>query len=468
MAITFSELQIAKSSLEKRLLGLRLAHLSQSAPAVFSYRLNSKEKLMIDVNGANPSVYLSTTWEDKEPISTNFYLYLRKETAGAKIKAIEIWGEDRILCFVLEALSPTFKPINLYLVCELIPGKSNLLLLDGEKKILSSYRVGTFGEGRFLSHGASYLPPEHPSFPYKEKEKPFSFEEYCKSQEAKEEKLLALRRKEKYKPLFDLLKRKIKSGEKKILRLEEDQIEAKKHLHDGDYGNFIFMNMENLDPASGKMDYYGETIPLDPSRSLSDNAQRFFKRAKKAKTALSLQETNLKRVKKELSLYQDAQTLATYADEMTLDALMEHFSLNKEKKKKNGKKEGFSHADLPYSIVSDGVSYLYGKNARQNDFLSFHLDTAKNHTWIHILNDHGAHLIIRKENPSLEEISLGCQIALLLSNKQDGDVMVAKKKDVRKGSVPGEAIVEHYEAFHFNKIEEKAKELLLLGKRISL
>ena len=468
MALTYSQLLIVQNALEKRLLGMRLAHLGQNAPGVFSYRLNAKEKLVIDINGASPAVYISSTWEDKESLSSNFFLHLRKETAGARILKIEVWGEDRILAFVLEALSSTFKPITLYLVAELIPGKSNLLLLDEEKKILAAYRTGSFGEERFLAHGARYLVPEKPDYPYKEKKAPFSFAAYCLEQEQKEEKLLALRRKEKYKPLFDLLKRKLKSGQKKILRLQEDQEEAKKHLSDGDYGNFIFMNMETINPAEGSMDYYGEKVPLDPSRSLSDNAQRFFKRAKKAKTALSLQQVNLKRVEKELSAYQDASELASYADEETLDALMEHFALSNKPRKKNQKKSGISHADLPYFILKDGVTYIYGKNARQNDFLSFHLDTAKTHTWIHVLDEHGAHLIIRKEKATLEEIAIGCQLALLLSEKEDGDVMVAKKKDVRKGNAPGQALVEAYESFHFSKIDEDVRALLSKEKRINL
>ncbi|MBO4541414.1 MAG: NFACT family protein [Bacilli bacterium] len=468
MALTYAQLSKVQEALKKRLLGMRLAHLGQYAPAVFSYRLNAKEKLVIDINGANPAIYISSTWEERESLSTNFYLYLRKETAGAIVNSIELWGEDRILSFTLEAMSPTFKPITLYLVAELIPGKSNLLLLDEEKKILIAYRTGSFHEDRFLARGAQYLVPEKPEYGKNQSMPPFDFAEYCQNQRGREEKLLALRKKEKYKPLFDLLKRKIKSGEKKIARLQDDQEEAKKHLHDGDYGNFIFMNMETLDPTTGWMDYYGEKVELDPAKSLSDNAQRFFKRAKKAKTALNLQEINQKRVRKELSLYQDAQTLASYADEETLDALMERFDLSKEKKKKNGKKHGIASSDLPYLVQKDGVTYLYGKNARQNDFLSFHLDTAKSHTWIHVLGDHGAHLIIRKENPSKEEISLACQLALLLSDKEDGDVMVALKKDVRKGNVPGQAIVEHYESFHFSKIEEEAKALLKEEKRISL
>ena len=468
MAISYSQLLQVQKALQKRLIGLRLAHLGQYAPAVFSYRLSAKEKLVLDINGANPAIYISSTWEERESLSTNFYLYLRKESAGAIIQEIALWGEDRILAFTLEAISSTFKPVTLYLVAELIPGKSNLLLLDGDKKILAALHTGNFSEGRFLAHGAQYLVPEKPEYSKNLSTPPFDFEEYCQNQRGREEKLLALRKKEKYKPLFDLLKRKIKSGEKKIQRLEDDKEEAKKHLHDGDYGNFIFMNMENLDPTTGSMDYYGETIALDPAKSLSDNAQRFFKRAKKAKMTLNLQETNLKRVQKELAIYQDAQTLASYADEETLDALMERFDLVKEKKKKNGKKVGFSSADLPYMVVYDGVTYIYGKNARQNDFLSFHLDTAKTHTWVHILDDHGAHLIIRKENATKEEISIACQLALLLSDKEDGDVMVANKKDVRKGTVPGQAIVEHYESFHFPKIEDRVKQLLKEEKRISL
>ena len=135
---------------------------------------------------------------------------------------------------------------------------------------------------------------------------------------------------------------------------------------------------------------------------------------------------------------------------------------------KKGKKitpSKYAESLLPHQIVYNGVTYWFGTNARQNDFLSFALDTDKDHLWLHVKGSHGAHLIIRKSNPTDEEISFGCQICLLASGLNDGEVMYCVKSSVRKGSVPGQAIVKEYRSAFFRGIKAEAKEAYRLSGR---
>ncbi|MCR5491300.1 MAG: NFACT family protein, partial [Bacilli bacterium] len=264
-----------------------------------------------------------------------------------------------------------------------------------------------------------------------------------------------------------LINAKVKSSRRKITTIEGDIEKAKQHANDGQYGTFIFTNMDELDASTGKMDYYGEEIALDKRKSLSENAETFFKRQKKAKAALQVGEANLAKAKAEAIRYKELQAILPHCAEEGLRRLSEEFActpLTKSKKKAGGIK--YAESLLPYEIVHNGVTYWFGKSARENDFLSFALDTDKNHIWMHVKGTHGAHLIIRKANPSNEELSFGCEICLLASSLDDGEVMYCEKSQVRKGNVPGQAIVKEYQSATFRRISKEAREAYESSGRI--
>ena len=453
--------------LNETLQGERLSKLTYLTSDVCYFHLKRREKLVFSLRGNDPYVYLSKTLEDVTGIPSSFCLMLRKEIQNAEIDGVSLVNHDRIFRFALTAISSTFKPIARYLIAELLPGKTNLILLDEEEKILGAQRMGEFGQNHLILRGVKYLPPEKMEFTPRRAESSFSFEEYQSKSEAKEETVLSLRKKELYKPLFDFLKRKVRSGEKKLKMLETDKENAKTHLNDGDYGSFIFMNMDAIDPTSGHMDYYGEDIKLDPRKSASANAELFFKRAKKSKTALKMAEENRLKAEKDLEGFKAASIFVEHADEAVLGDLMEHYGLRKSKAKKKGDAL-ISSASLPYFVSIDGTTYLFGKSMKQNDFLTFHLDTCKTHLWFHIEGDSGAHVMLRKDDPSQEEITLAAEIAIAASEAIDGTVMCALRKDVRKGNVPGQAVVSEYKTIRVNKISEKAVSALENARKISL
>jgi hypothetical protein len=69
--------------------------------------------------------------------------------------------------------------------------------------------------------------------------------------------------------------------------------------------------------------------------------------------------------------------------------------------------------------------------------------------------------MIKKENPSQDEILCAAEIALLSAGKDDGDVLMARRGDVRKGNVPGLAIVKAYKTLHLKKIRPSTRNLYL-------
>lgn len=473
MAIPYSALLLEAEALSERLARRRLSRLAEVARGVFSFSVEKGEKLVLSLFGVSPAVYLSSTLPDVESLPSSFYLYLRKECQGARVKKVSTVNGDRVLRFELEAIGPTFKPIALSLIAELVPSKPNLILLDEEDKVLIAYRMGSFGAGRMLLRGMLYEPPEKrkeaPAMPAKGER--FSLTEYCAEQEKGEAAILERRKREKYKPLFDLAKRKVKSGKKKVAILEEDKKEAESHLNDGDYGNFIYTNLESIDPRSGSMTLDdGRKIPLNPLKSATENAEAFFRRAKKSKVAVALSEQNRQKAERELAEYEELQQSIQTADEELMDELMARYG---EKGQTRGKKKKgedlISSASLPYSCsLSAGTVVSFGKSAKQNDFLTFHLDTSPNHVWLHVLEGSGSHVMIRKSNPTDAEVQLAAELCLLASDYEDGEVMVTERVNVRRGNVPGLAVVSTYRSYRITHITPEAKALFQGAKKVAL
>ena len=83
------------------------------------------------------------------------------------------------------------------------------------------------------------------------------------------------------------------------------------------------------------------------------------------------------------------------------------------------------------------------------------------------MGNSGSHVIIKKDDPSEEEINIAASIALLNSKQEEGEVMMAFRKDVRKGSVSGQAVVKTFKTLRLNKLNKETKKLLSEAKRYS-
>lgn len=72
----------------------------------------------------------------------------------------------------------------------------------------------------------------------------------------------------------------------------------------------------------------------------------------------------------------------------------------------------------------------------------------------------GSHVIIASDSIAKDDLLLGAEIALILSNRQDGDVDYTLVKNVKKGGKPGLVILKEYKTIHLNKIRESTVELI--------
>ncbi|MCQ2800035.1 MAG: NFACT family protein [Bacilli bacterium] len=462
-ALTKKDLETYVSYLDKNLKGRHLSSPVLYTEKVFFFRLSGSpnNRFVIALDEEAPRLYMANEGASATSVGSHFFDQFKKELINPYIESVELVSEDRIVKMNLIVINNVFKEekINLYL--ELFPHHPNMIITDKENKIILAYKQSNINDERPIVRGLIYETPKTNGFVAKESDfNPYVYEKNCLEEE---ESLAKKRKANKFLPIIRSLKNRKKLLERKLLSIDSDVEEAKKHLDDGQYGDAIYMVFDEIAPKATSVEYEGMAIKLDPSRNPSENAALYYKKAKKAKATIKAATENKERTLKELEDVTSSLTQLENADEAGLELLAKELDLYRDPKKKKSSDnwKGLGSDSLPYFIDYEGTKILYGKSSKQNDCLTFLYGTSKNHLWLHIMGDSGSHIIIKKDNPTEKEIRVACEIALINSHREDGEVMVALRKDVRKGNVPGQAVVKTFKTVRINKVSKETKDMVL-------
>ncbi len=206
-------------------------------------------------------------------------------------------------------------------------------------------------------------------------------------------------------------------------------------------------------------------IPLLPELSASQNAQRYFKRYNKAKTAETESAKQLKNAREELDYIES--TLAAVENAETETDLREiRAELIKEgylKRRQDNKRRKNKPSEPLHFVSSDGFDIYVGKNNTQNDYVTTKLANSSD-LWFHTKNIHGSHTIIKlginKDVPRTTVIEAAQLAAYYSKARESSQVPVdyTKIKNVKKpnGAKPGMVIYEGYNTIYVtpHKINE--------------
>jgi predicted ribosome quality control (RQC) complex YloA/Tae2 family protein len=187
------------------------------------------------------------------------------------------------------------------------------------------------------------------------------------------------------------------------------------------------------------------TIPLDPAKSPVENAQHYYRRARRTRRS---REEAANRLDETIEQADRAETL--------LDELREIDTLDGIKQFRNDREADLApfvdrdDADVdrfPYRRfdLGDGFEVWVGKNARQNHELTFHA-AQKYDLWLHAREVPGAHTVLHLPNrdaqPGKHRIYTAAAIAAHFSKASGSGlvpVMITERKYVTspKGADPG-------------------------------
>jgi len=195
-------------------------------------------------------------------------------------------------------------------------------------------------------------------------------------------------------------------------------------------------------------------IPLDPERSAVKNAENYYRKFRKAKTALQVIEKRLHQTEAEIRIFEELKNQVERAEnledlEKIKEILVRKKLLTKKetKEKKSAKQKKTLFREF---VTSDGWKVLVGRNSKENEYLSFRY--ARPHDfWFHAHTAAGAHVVLvrqnRKQQPPNNTIVETAKIAAYYSKAKGSkkvEVLYTEAKFVkkpRKGKT-GTAIVE--------------------------
>ena len=217
------------------------------------------------------------------------------------------------------------------------------------------------------------------------------------------------------------------------------------------------------DPEGGTI-----TVPLDIKLTPSQNAQKYFKKYQKARSA------------REIAAQQRDKTVAEmdYLEGMLLDVdkcvgeseleeiRQELVRTGYMKKNTNRRQQRQLPQSKPYRYLSDdGIPILVGKNAAQNDRIT--LNAKPEEMWFHAKDMPGSHVIICREGEiPLATMKQAAMLAAWYSKGQRSSTVPVDytlKKYVKKpaGAAPGKVIYTHQKTAYITPEEEEIKKIRL-------
>ncbi len=250
---------------------------------------------------------------------------------------------------------------------------------------------------------------------------------------------------------------------KKIEAQRSDIADCEKALKFKDIGDLITANIYMLKQGMETAlltDYTKDppqktTVELDKSLTPSKNAQRYYKKYKKAVTALEVLNKQIPEAENELiyldSVFEELVRAKTSADVDEIRSELSESGYMKKATQKKGTKKPKIYAPKIHSVVSaDGFQIYIGKNNLQNDYLTLRMSD-KRDIWFHTKEYPGSHVVVAAKGMPVPDTTLNEAALIAAKNSKAGNggtvaVDYTEIKNVKKqpGAKPGMVIYTTY------------------------
>ncbi len=288
----------------------------------------------------------------------------------------------------------------------------------------------------------------------------------------------AERQKQKSAALMKIITNNISRCAKKIVLLEKTVADAQNMDKYKLYGDLITANLyqiQNGDRQARVQNYYEAGMPeivitLDSALSPQKNAQKYYKKYNKAKTALIEANKQLAIARDELayleSVEQSCHMAQSQADLDEIRAELATYGYIMRVQKKKGKADAQKMSDPLHFVSSDGFDIYCGKNNVQNDYLTLRFANNAD-LWFHTKNFPGSHTIIKlgldKDVPerTLREAAIIAATHSSAKNSAQVPVDYTQIKNVKKpsGAKAGMVIYDVYNTVYVTPDAEWTEKL---------
>ncbi|HKW86065.1 MAG TPA: NFACT family protein, partial [Nitrospiraceae bacterium] len=413
--------------------------------------------LFLSVDPETARVHLLSQRLPNPASPPTFCQFLRAHIQGGHIEGIEQIQEDRIVRIRIAAREGLRS-----LMAELTGRSADLLVLDAEDKILAALK----SERR--KAGQLYRPPlarrdarvwtnsdrdsEAPLQP--DEKTPFPVSAALERRYHQRAEELARTRMQQTR--LAEVRKGIKRIGRRVAALREDLVKLDRYRDCDRYGELLKTNLGRITKGQERLtvvDYFDPAlpelvIPLDPAKGPKGNMEGYFKKHhrflaadREIRPRVEAAERELETLRAELSAIQRGTwELPARHPEKIKRAVPHQKVMAKQAKPGQTERAG------PFRrfISADGLPIYVGRNARENEELTFGLAKSDD-LWLHAHGMPGSHVVVRLEkgaDPPPETIRDAATLALLYSDLKKsgkGEVIYTRRKYVRKvkGQPPG-------------------------------
>jgi predicted ribosome quality control (RQC) complex YloA/Tae2 family protein len=429
-------------------------------------------RLLISCHPETTRLHFTTTAFHNPPAPPPFCQFLRAHLQGARIDQVDQVQGDRIVQFALTAKEGPCR-----LVAQMTGKTSNLLVLDGAGRIRRDLN------GMKDLVGQVYVPPayrqreqgaaDHARFSPDITESPFPLSAAIEAHYHRAEAVSVIETVRNARAA--ILRKSIKKLRHRIAAWQEDLAKAEKYKAYARYGELIKANLGTIRKGQtdvAVVDYFYEelpnlTIPLDQTKTPQGNMDDYFRKHRKHLAAERELHPRIEEGQKELEALRKEMTAIeqrTWQPPDKLHPIMRARSLSRT----DGGKGRQEQRQGPFRrfTSSDGLAIYVGRNARENDELTFGLAKSDD-LWLHARGTPGSHVVVRLEKGAdvpPETLRDAATLALLYSDLKKsgkGDVIYTRRKWVKKakGQTPGAVIVTQEKSLHVS-LEKKRLDAL--------
>lgn len=419
-------------------------------------------RLLISAHHGLPRVHLTGRAYPNPPAPLRFCAFLRSRITNARIEGVRQRDLERIAVIDL-ARKEVDRIEKMRLVCELTGKSSNIILVDKDEVVLDALRFFPPGSLRPVQPGMKLEPlPEgkgarEEALPERREGESWN--------EAADRLYSALVDEDEFAKEKAALKKVIADNARRLARkvenLEGDRHRAGEGLglyKTGEMLTGVFHRMKKGMKEVEAVDYTKDPpeavlVPLDEKLGPQENVERYFKRAKKSKTALGLLEKRIPEAREDLEYMESLMYECEAASDMDgLADLREELSRGgyiRDAARKAAKGPSPAESVRRFSS-SEGFEILCGRSGLGNDLLVAKYASADD-IWFHVKGLPGSHALIKSAGKRVTEkaIAEAASIAAWYSKAREAgkaEVIYAEARHVRKprGAKPGMVTVKEF------------------------
>ncbi|WP_026893921.1 Rqc2 family fibronectin-binding protein [Clostridiisalibacter paucivorans] len=280
--------------------------------------------------------------------------------------------------------------------------------------------------------------------------------------------------------LRKVIHNKLERNQKKLSKQIKELQNAKNREKYKVFGELITANIYKLNKGDTELEainFYSENqdtikIKLDKRLTPAQNAQKYFKRYNKLKTAYTMVSKQIKKTKSEIDYLENILVSIENSTEINdIDEIKEELrdeGILKQRKSFSKKKKKKSSSSPHHFLSSDGYHIYVGKNNKQNDYLTLKL-ADKNDLWFHTKDIPGSHVVLKnpgKNTPESTLLDAALLAAYYSKARLSSNVPVdyTQKKHVRKpnGAKPGMVIYDNNSTLYVTPREDLISNIELL------